>query len=81
MPVEKGKNFEARDVYIDYPWANVRFRWNHVTEQIFICHYGDAESATPVAHDSKLFTEATLFGSEISKEEYERQANSVKRRF
>ena len=72
MPVEKGSTFEERDVYIDYPYVKVMYRWDHVAEKMFIRRYGKAESPEPVSHDNELVNEALRYGDEISKEEYVR---------
>jgi hypothetical protein len=70
MAIEKGSSFVGRDVYIDYAYMRVMFRWDHVSQQIFVKHYGKAEAISPVPYDNGLFNEATLYGSEISLEEY-----------
>jgi len=70
MAVEKGANFVGRDVYIDYAYMRVMFRWDHVLEKIFVRHYGKAETMSPVRHDNHLFNDAILYGSEISRNEY-----------
>jgi hypothetical protein len=70
MPVEKGPIFKERDIYIDYPYVKVMYRWDHVAAKMFIRRYGKAESPVPVPHDDELVNEALLYGEEISKEEY-----------
>jgi hypothetical protein len=70
VAVEKGSRFVGRDVYIDYSYMRVMFRWEFESEQIFVRHYGKPESSTPIAHDNGLFNEATLYGTEISRDEY-----------
>jgi hypothetical protein len=72
MAVEKGSNFVGRDVYIDYSFMKVMFRWDHIQERIYVRPYGRAELDDPVPHDNQIFNEATLYGSEISQEEYAR---------
>ncbi|RUL65767.1 hypothetical protein EKH79_03385 [Dyella dinghuensis] len=70
MGVSKGPEFARRDIYIDYAYLRVMFRWDHVAGKIYVRHYGHVETATPVPHDNGLFTEATLYGLEISQAEY-----------
>jgi hypothetical protein len=70
MPLNKGGLFAAGDVFIDYPYESVMFRWDHSSEQIFSRFYGEEESAAPVAHDQRLFNDAILFGHEITSKEY-----------
>jgi len=70
MAVEKGTNFVGRDVYIDYSYMKVMFRWDHTVEKIFVRPYGKDELSSPVPHDNKIFNDATLYGFEISQEEY-----------
>jgi hypothetical protein len=71
MPINKGKTFADRDVYITYPFEEVMFRWDHIEQKVYIRFYGKAERRDPISHDSRLFNEALLSGSEISREEYE----------
>lgn len=70
MPVNKGRDFEVRDVYIDYPFEEVLFRWDHASKKVYACFYGEVEGVAPVSHESRLFNEALLGGFEISKDEY-----------
>ena len=71
MPVEKGSTFDARDVFIDYPFEEVMFRWDHQARKIYVCFYGDGESPEPVPHDNRLFNDALLCGDEIDRLQYE----------
>ena len=70
MPLEKGRHFAQRDIFIDYPFEEVMFRWDHVRQLVFRKFYGKVESGEPVPHDNKLFNDALLYGNEISKEHY-----------
>jgi len=74
MPINKGKIFADRDVYINYPFEEVMFRWDHIEQKVYIRFYGKAERRDPILHDSRLFNEALLSGNEISREEYEADA-------
>jgi hypothetical protein len=70
MAISKGLSFVGRDVYVDYSYMRVMFRWDHVAQKIFVRFYGKVEAAVPVPHDNELFNEAILYGSEIPQEEY-----------
>lgn len=70
MGVPKGPEFASGDIYIDYAYLRVMFRWDHAAQKIYVRHHGREESAMPVPHDNGLFTDATLYGQEISRAEY-----------
>jgi len=71
MPVVKGEQFAQRDIYVDYPFGEVMFRWEHIAGMIFRRFYGKDESAEPVPHHNHLFNQALLYGDEIAREQYE----------
>ncbi len=75
MPIEKGERFAKQDVYIDYPYEEVMYRWDHVARQVFVRFYGHPESITPVPSHNNLFNEALRFGDEITSQQY-RQGQS-----
>lgn len=70
MPIEKGSQFTERDIYVDYPFEDVMFRWDHLTKKIYRRFYGESEFATPIPHENRLFNDALLSGDEISAEVY-----------
>jgi hypothetical protein len=72
MAIDKGRIFSDRDVYIDYPFEEVMFHWDHVEQKVYVRFHGKAENRDPVPHDNRLFNDALLSGSEISPEQYER---------
>lgn len=74
MPVSKGQLFAQGDVYIDYPFEEVMYRWDHKQEKIYVRFYGEAEKPAPVPHDNRLFNDALLSGNQITREQYERAA-------
>ncbi|AJC19362.1 hypothetical protein RO07_00590 [Pandoraea pulmonicola] len=76
MGIEKGKLFRDADVYIDYPFEAVMYRWDHVARDVHVRFYGADELAAPVAHDNHLFNEAIRFGTQVTRERYE-QGNPV----
>lgn len=69
MPIEKGPIFAAGDVYIDYPFEEVMFRWDRAEEKIYRRFYGSREDG-PVSHDNRLCNDALLYGEQISREVY-----------
>lgn len=70
MPIAKGDFFVGRDVFVDYPFEEVMFRWHHKSEKIYLKFYGEAESRKPVPHENNLFNDALLSGDEISETIY-----------
>jgi hypothetical protein len=60
--------FRAGDIYLEYPYEDVKFRWEHETERVYRRFYGKREVEVP--HDSNLFNEAIRFGEQITREEY-----------
>lgn len=71
MPVEKGERFASQDLYIDYPYEEVTYRWDHLKRLVFVRFYGKAESAEPVPQSNRLFNEALCAGDEITAQEYQ----------
>jgi hypothetical protein len=55
-------------VYIDYPSEQVKFRWDHRAGKVYCKPYGKSESLAYYA--GELFTDATLYGDEITAEDY-----------
>jgi hypothetical protein len=74
--LNKGKLFAERDVYIDYPFEQVMYRWDRNTRTIYRKFYGSQESPDPVLQDNRLFNDAILYGQEISRDDYERGTRS-----
>lgn len=72
MGVEKGEIFSCRDVYINYNFEGVAFRWDFLRKKIYVKFYGKSEKREPISHENKLFNDALLYGEEISKGRYDR---------
>jgi hypothetical protein len=70
MPVAKGPQFSDRDIFVDYPFEDVAFRWDHKLKIVFRKFYGEKESAEPIEQSNRLFNDALLYGEEISEEQY-----------
>ncbi|MFB3923092.1 MAG: hypothetical protein ACE145_15325 [Terriglobia bacterium] len=47
---------EGHDVYIDYPFEDAMFRYEHKTGKVFRKFYGEAE--VEIEHSSELFHDA-----------------------
>jgi hypothetical protein len=71
MALSKGKLFLENDVFIDYSFEEVMYRWDHNSKKIYVKFYGNAETSKPVPHDNRLFNDAILYGEQISLEQYE----------
>ncbi|WP_110946881.1 hypothetical protein [Pseudomonas sp. UBA5706] len=72
MGIDDLSVFAARDVYLDYDFEEVTFRWDHRARTVHVKFYGADESAELVPADSRLYNDAILYGREISREEYEK---------
>ena len=70
MAINKGELFSRQDVYIDYPFEGVMYRWDHKAEKIYVKFYGEKEKSEPVPYDNRLFNDALLSGQEIPIEVY-----------
>jgi hypothetical protein len=57
-------DFRDRDIYVDYPFEDVMFRFDHKTNGFYQKFYGAAHEAV-VPQDNKLLTDAILYGEEI----------------
>lgn len=70
MGLSKGERFDREDVFIDYDFENVMFRWDHLTHKIYRKFYSGVENPQPISHENRLFNDAFLYGDEITREEY-----------
>ncbi len=71
MGINKGERFARADVFVDYPFEEVMFRWDHAEGKVYRKFYGEREFG-PIPHDSNLYNEALRFGDEITQELYDR---------
>jgi len=62
------KAFIEGDVYIDYPYEDVKFRFEKETGKVYKRRYGGVEMEIP--GNSKLYYEARRGGCAITREEY-----------
>ena len=59
---------EGRDVYVDYPFEDVMFRWEYQSKRVFRKFYDQAE--VEVHYSSNMFHEAISAGQQITAEQY-----------
>lgn len=71
MGISKGPRFGSEDIYVDYPFEDVLFRWNHKEERIYRKFYSENEDQESIPQDNRLWNDALLYGNEITREEYE----------
>lgn len=71
MGIEKGEKFAKGDVYIGYPFEEVKFRWDFKQEKTYLKFYGEQEDPVPVPHDNRLCNDALMWGDEIDRAEYD----------
>jgi hypothetical protein len=72
MPIKDWSIFKNGDVYIDYDFEEVMYRWDHTLKLIYVKFYGKEENPQVVPHDNRLYNDALLYGEQITKEEYEK---------
>ena len=69
MGVRTGQRFDVEDVFVDYPFEDVKFRWDHKTKKIFRKFYGQT-AETEVDYKNGLFNEALRHGDEVTRSAY-----------
>lgn len=69
MGVAKGERFSREDIFVDYPFEEVMFRWDHVERKTYRKFYGEREFG-PIPHDNGLYNEALRSGEEVTRETY-----------
>ena len=60
--------FTEGDVYIDYPYEKVKFRFELTTRAVYQRWYDETEMR--ISHDAELYNEAHSGGFMITREEY-----------
>ena len=71
MSVKIDERFDSQDIYIDYDFEEVMFRWDHKNKVAYKRFYNEEETGIAVERNNRLFTDALQDGEEISKEMYE----------
>lgn len=64
------EQFRDRDVYLDYDFEDVMFRFEHSTRHFFRKFYGESEEKE-VPFDNRLLNDAILGGTEIDAKTYQ----------
>jgi hypothetical protein len=62
-------DFSAMDIFIDYGFEDVKFRWDHKARQVYRRFYGQAREER-IPFNNRLFTDALASGNRITEEEY-----------
>lgn len=57
------------DLYVDYDYEEVMFRWDHIRKTQYRKFYGE-DFEIEVPFNNRLYCDALLFGNEISAGEY-----------
>ncbi len=70
MGITKGKLFDERDIYVDYPLEQVMFRWDHTKKVIYRKFYTESEFSEVISFSNRLFNDALRFGTEITADDY-----------
>lgn len=70
MPINKGERFNHENIYIDYDFEQVMFRWDHLERKRYKKFYGESEGNEIIPHDNRLYNDSLLYGDEITLEEY-----------
>jgi hypothetical protein len=66
------EEFRKRDIYIDYDFEEVMFRYEHSTRRFFRKFYGESnDDEDEVPYDNRLLTDAILGGDEIDAKTYQ----------
>ena len=60
--------FDLGDVYLDYPYEEMKFRYEKKTGKVFVRFYGKPECE--VEHSYSFYREAMSAGTQITEEEY-----------
>jgi hypothetical protein len=68
--INKGTKFGQHDVFVDYPFEKVMFRWDHLTKKVYRKFYSESEFKTEIEPANNLFNQALMHGLEISQDEY-----------
>jgi hypothetical protein len=60
--------FQKRDVYIDYPFEDMKFQFDKAANKVFVRCYGKKE--VEIEQSNEHFNEAIQAGKVITKEQY-----------
>jgi hypothetical protein len=60
--------FQQGDVYIDYPFEDAKFRYEHATSRVFL-RFNNREEVE-VGYTNDLFRDGMRSGTQIDREQY-----------
>ena len=69
MGIGKADFFADHDVFIEYDFEDVMFRWDVARKTIYR-RFRHRHTESEVSHDNRLFNDSVLFGDVITKERY-----------
>jgi hypothetical protein len=64
------KKFELQDIFVDYPFEKVMFRWDHFARKVYRKFYSELEFHSEIDATNNLFNQALKYGLEISQNDY-----------
>lgn len=67
----RSEQFQEGDVYIDYDFEDVLFRFDHASRRVFRKWYGQGDEFE-VPNDNNLYQQAIRFGDAIDAETYQK---------
>jgi hypothetical protein len=70
MPIISPERFSKEDIYLDYDFEEVMFRYDHKTKNIYRKFYEQEEHTDIIPSSNRLYCDARRFGEEITKEQY-----------
>ncbi|MBC7428184.1 MAG: hypothetical protein H7336_06205 [Bacteriovorax sp.] len=70
MAIISHERFNNEDIYLDYDFEEVMFRYDHKTKNIYRKFYGEQEHPEAIHYSNRLYCDTRLFGDEITKEQY-----------
>lgn len=70
MAIISPDRFNKEDIYLDYDFEEVMFRYDYKTKNIYRKFYEQEEHTDIIPSGNRLFSDALLYGEEITKEQY-----------
>ncbi len=69
--------FESDEAFIDYDFEEVMYRWSKSDKKFYMKFYGERHEQGEANPKGKIFTDALMYGIQISREEYDRGRKSI----
>jgi hypothetical protein len=70
MGVSKGERFASENIFVDYDFEEVMFRWNFSEKTFYRKFHGKVEHPIPIPQANRLLNDAFRFGDEITETDY-----------